>query len=145
MKCRLFIYNEDNNHVNKNELFIEEKDIQLKGQCSIINPTIIFKADGFLPNFNYLEIPDFNRKYFITDMVYDGNVVEVSCHCDVLSSFFHEIRNNVYLIERQEFKYNSYIVDNELLTRCDKRIYTENIGQCGGISNNYYLCTTGGE
>lgn len=144
MRCNLYISTEDNDHTDKKALLIGTKEIQLKDGCGIVDPVIILKAKDFLPQTNYVGLPHFGRLYFVRDVVFDGNFVEISCHCDVLGSFYPAIKNSVFLVERQEFKSSPYLIDNELITRCDKRITQIPLGACGGVSGHYYLVVSGG-
>ena len=86
---------------------------ELKEGTSIINPTILVEnLPSTLASYNYMEIPSFNRCYFINDMVSTRNsLVEISCHVDVLSSFASQIRGNEAIIKRQENNWNLYLND----------------------------------
>ena len=76
----------------------------LKDSTSIINPTIRFEfVDYGIVNCNYAYIPNFFRYYFIRDIVnVSRNLWEVSMHCDVLSSFWSEIKTNSAILNRVE-------------------------------------------
>ena len=88
----------------------------LKAETSITNPVIIIEADlATLKNANYLTVESFGRSYFINDITsYRNNLVEISCHVDVLSSFKSQIRANKGIVFRQENDWNLYLNDGVL-------------------------------
>lgn len=87
---------------------------ELKEDTSIISP--IIKLDCNLTDIvscNYLSIPTFKRSYFINNIKSINNrLVEISCHCDVLSSFSSQILDNTAIIRRQENLWNLYLNDS---------------------------------
>ena len=79
---------------------------------SITKPSIIFVLDTTVFSANYLYIPQFNRYYFITDVVnISANKWQIQARVDVLTSFKSAIRENTAIIERQENEYNLYLDD----------------------------------
>ena len=79
---------------------------------SITKPSIMFDLDTAVFSANYLYIPQFNRYYFITDVVnVSANKWQIQARVDVLTSFKSAIRENTAIIERQENKYNLYLDD----------------------------------
>ena len=86
---------------------------ELKEGTSIIDPTVIVEAlPSTLAIYNYMEIPLFQRKYFINDMVSIKNsLIEIRAHVDVLSSFAGQIRSNEGIIRKQENEWNLYLND----------------------------------
>ncbi len=85
----------------------------LKAETSIVDPVIIIEADvATLNRANYMEIESFGRFYFITNIKSIRNgLVEISAHCDVLSSFKTAIRGNSGIIAKQENAWNLYLND----------------------------------
>lgn len=79
---------------------------------SITKPNIMFDLDTAVFSANYLYIPQFNRYYFITDVVnVSANKWQIQARVDVLTSFKSAIRENTAIIERQENEYNLYLDD----------------------------------
>ena len=106
------------NNSEKNKLDKDITDIitlsgVLKNETSIINPVILIEGDiSSFTNCNYMTIPVFGRKYFITNIrSIRNNLFEVSAHVDVLSSFATQIRSNTAIIHRQENRWNLYLND----------------------------------
>ena len=90
----------------------------LRDECDIINPVI--SIVGMKPNdtFNYCHIPEFSRYYFITNKkVITTSVVEISLHEDVLQTWSKYILQQEGVVLRNEFEYDSMLVDNIVLTK----------------------------
>lgn len=97
----------------------------LRNASSVINPTFTIAATNNLSNYNYCEIPDFGRKYFITNIVVGpNNMWTISTHVDVLSTYEKYIRKQTAVIARQEWLYNLYLNDDRLLVDVDRDIMT---------------------
>lgn len=63
----------------------------LRGESSVINPNILIEIDN-PSQYNYCFIPEFNRYYFISDMVsVRSNLWRLQCVVDVLMSFQEQI------------------------------------------------------
>lgn len=105
--------NSENININKDISNILTLSGTLKNQTSIINPSIIIEANlADITTCNYLTIPSFNRSYFITNIEsLRNNLVEISAHVDVISSFKNEILANTAIVKRQENNWNLYIDD----------------------------------
>ena len=94
---------------------------ELREDSSITDPAIVFTFSG-VPNFNYFDIPDFSRKYFVTDLTSVGNSLWlVEGHCDVLSSFWNEIKECECIIGRCASNRNPLLIDNKLLVTARSR------------------------
>ena len=66
-----------------------------------------------------MEIPVFNRKYFITDIQSIGSDRwEVSAHVDVLDTYASAIKSNSAVIRRQENVYNLYLLLGSTINIC---------------------------
>ena len=88
----------------------------LREGTSIIDPVIKIECNlANVRNCNYLTIDAFNRSYFVKDIVsVNSNIVEFSCHVDVLSTYANEIRRNRGIVKRQENLWNLYLNDGSL-------------------------------
>lgn len=89
----------------------------LKTACDVVNPVItITDTDANILRVNYVNIREFNRFYFVTNIVSVRNGVwELSLHCDVLMSFSEHIINNTKgVIIRNEFDSNNLLPDNNI-------------------------------
>ena len=98
----------------------------LRSDASIVDPVITIAGDlATLAGANYMTIEAFGRSYFITGMrsIRTG-LVEVSGHCDVLSSFKTAIRQNHAIVRRQENNWNLYLNDGSLRVYQNPNVFT---------------------
>ena len=104
--------------VNKEVNTMLELQGTLRDGCSIIDPVVLIEDTvglGQLNVANYMEIPEFGRKYFIGDIVsVRSGLVQISGHVDVLSSFTGDLLLNKGIIFRQENDWNLYLNDGVL-------------------------------
>ena len=117
----------------------------LKNGTSIVDPVILFECDlKKITNCNYMTISEFSRSYFITDMKSIRNgLVEISAHCDVLSSFKDEILTNDAIILRQEYNWNLYVDDGVFTTYQNDEIITKEF-PLGFSTQEFVLAVAGG-
>lgn len=87
----------------------------LHNQSNIVNPSVLCKCNAeSVARCNYMTIPDFGRKYFITDITAVSNdLCIVSGHCDVLSTYASQIRSNTAVVARSatDGNWNLYLTD----------------------------------
>lgn len=87
----------------------------LKNESNVVNPSILISTSASsVARCNYMTIPDFGRKYFITDITaVAANLCIVSGHCDVLSTYKEGIRSNTAVIARSaaEGNWNLLLTD----------------------------------
>lgn len=116
----------------------------LKEETSIIDPTILVDANLVtLKSANYLTVEAFGRSYFINDITsYRNNLVEISCHVDVLSSFKTQIRANKGIVFRQENNWNLYLNDGVLEVYQNPIVTTHEFPN-GFDSESYVLALAG--
>jgi hypothetical protein len=144
----------DNVHLNiyltKSEATALDKTLEekieltgtLRDASNVLNPSIEIQASATtIANRNYFEIPEFGRKYFITEITSTGyGRVIISGHVDVLSTYKNDIRKLKAVIARQENRYNLYIDDN--LFKVDSRtiIQTKDFSGGGTFASNPGIC-----
>lgn len=99
----------------------------LRDKTSIINPVIIVEADlSILSRCNYMTIDSFNRKYFINDITsVNTDLVEISAHVDVLTTYANDIRRNNAIIRKQANDYNLYLNDDSLKVYQNPKVITK--------------------
>lgn len=100
-----------------------------KEDTSIINPSFIVKVSSSststydFNDCNYCRIAEFNRYYFIKDIVsITQGTYRINCHVDVLQSYNNTIRGKEIIAARHETIYNANQRD----------------GMIGTISGHYY-------
>lgn len=117
----------------------------LKEETSIINPVVLMELEN-PALYNYAYIPEFNRYYFITDMVAVRNGLwRLSMHVDVLESFKTSLMNvDVILSDSEIVGADNYL--SGVVWRSKVKEKTDIISFPGGLSDTGYfiLITAGG-
>ena len=117
----------------------------VKEPSSIIDPTILIQANlSQLSGFNYCEIPEFRRCYYITNIKTATNdTCSLSLHVDVLMSFRDQLMSCGGYVDRQENVVSVMITDPERLRQINPAISTipfNTPAESGGYT--YCLMTT---
>lgn len=145
------------NKIGKTIKTVKELTGTLRDGTSIINPVIQFRINDIadLKTCNYMTIPAFRRKYFVTDIKsVRNNIVEISAHVDVLETYgipwgdekISKLDANTAIIARssQSDLYNAYLDDNLLATYQDSYVVSYNFPQkFSKDDNNLILCVAG--
>ena len=85
----------------------------LKDPTSVVNPTIVIQTTGnAFPDYNYAYIATFGRYYFISDIVSDGELWEISMETDILATYRTEISGSSLYLLRCSDAYDGDIIDN---------------------------------
>lgn len=120
-------------------------DVDFKSESSVFEPIIIIGTTYDLSQYNYAEIADFGRKYFINDIkVLRTNLYEIHLHVDVLSTYESEIRNLTAVVKRQENNFNLYLDDSEFKVYNNSLIQTNKFSNSGFTKNLQYVLVTAG-
>lgn len=130
---------------------------RLKAPSSVMNPTLMFDRENVGNNYNYAYIPEFDRYYFVTNIVYSGALVEYDLRCDVLASFKATIGASTQYVLRSASRFNGNIIDNRYPLTCEythDRKYVQDpyaasmtsggvysVGVIGSGITQYYLMT----
>lgn len=85
---------------------------RLKAPSSVMTPVLMFDRENLDHEYNYVYIADFNRYYWVTDVVYAGALIEYRCRIDVLASYKTAIGNSTQYVLRSSSRFNGDIVDN---------------------------------
>lgn len=109
------------NKMTKTVYDVVSVDGVLKDGTSIISPVIIIQGDlQQIAPVNYMTIESFNRKYFVNDIVaISNNLIQISAHVDVLSTYADAIKSNYAVVKRQANNNNLYLNDGSLVTYQD--------------------------
>lgn len=127
---------------NKKKEQIAKLNCELKLPVNIETPTIIIK--GNYHECNYVYIPYFKRFYFVNKVTgICDDLVQFDCVSDVLSS--NDITQLTALVERQEFKRNTKLIDNELLIQSNNNFICRTVGAPVISDYTIYITTCGGE
>lgn len=165
MKLILYNNYSENNKLDKNIVKIIELNGTLREASSIINPSILIELnpstlneyvvynsnkyvnyngikitwESFIYDYvlsaNYGYIPEFNRYYFISDIIsIRNNIWRLNMHVDVLMSYAKEIKKLKALIKRNEFDFNKLIVDDLVNYQYDKDIKYYDVNNIGAVT-----------
>ena len=85
----------------------------LKTETSIIDPVIIVEGTlSDLKTCNYCTISEFGRSYFVNNIKsIRNNLIELTCHVDVVSTYKSQIRSQFAIVRKQENNWNLYLND----------------------------------
>ena len=86
---------------------------ELRDECDILNPVLTIEGLNPDTTFNYCYIPDFKRYYYITESsVVRTGLIEFVLHVDVLQSWSSQILEQEGVILRNEYEYDSMLIDD---------------------------------
>lgn len=147
MLVNFYSCSDDMRKVNKQLNAIKESlECKIKDECSLEAPYLLLHKSSLtnISRTNYCYIGDFGRYYYIKNInTLKGQLIEVSCICDVLMSFRNEIRALSGMILRQESITNPFIVDEKLPVRTNRIISYKYVGDLGN-SNGIALTVNAG-
>lgn len=150
MQISLFTCNAEHNRVNKNA-FLSNRfvlDGTIKKATSTLNLIIeVEKSNPVKYDYNYMYIAEFDRYYFIDDIVnVSNNRWQIHASVDVLMSFMNDILQTTAIIEKTETETNAnmYLDDGSFVM--DTRKYNEVVEFPSGLNENgsYILICAGG-
>lgn len=88
-------------------------NVEFIENSSIINPRLKLSTGTDALKANYLYLKDFNRYYFIDNMIVENGYIIVECSVDVLMSFQKELIECQVVLDRNSSNYDLYLPDNE--------------------------------
>lgn len=149
MQVKLYNNGSEPNEINKALTLIDTvSNAVIKGDISYEAPTLKLAYDGNVTDsINYMYIPEFNRCYFITDIVnLTGGRYEVRGKVDVLESFKASVLALSTIIDKQEgaSQINMYLDDGSYMVE-NKEFNTAITFPSGfNTTGEYILITAGG-
>lgn len=134
--------------INKDITIIDDVLATIKGALSVENPVLIlqYKSD-IQSNVNYVYIPEYNRYYFVTDIInLTGGRYEIHCKVDVLMSFKDYILNLSCIVDKQSSKDNAnmYLDDGSFVVQSKEFVNTINFPRGFNDNGEFILITAGG-
>lgn len=129
-------------------------DLPLSGdfreEQSILTPEFTVESSSNLSMYNYCEIPEFNRKYFMKVIAVQKNIWKLTLEVDVRSTYADGIKASKAFVKRTQDsdKINYFINDGALYTE-QREVITyhdfmkNNVKATFGTSS-YYLLVAGG-
>lgn len=145
MEIKLYNTTSEKNRLDKTLTTVATLNGVLKSDSSIINPVIMIERNA-PTGFNYVKITDFNRYYFVNDIVVNRNkLMTISLNIDVLMSYKDEIKTQNIIIDKSTSDYDLYLRDENLKTNVKTKTDIKQFPS--GLSSNgtFILITAGGE
>lgn len=117
----------------------------LKDETSIINPVILIQADN-VSGYNYAYIKEFDRYYFIDDIVsVRTGLWKIKLSVDVLESFQTEIKNLSVILKNTEITgATNYMIGDVWKTNVKETTNIMNFPNGLSDSGEFILITAGG-
>ena len=117
LKLRLYKFDKRPNSTKKPAGTDTYKEVEftMKASCSVTNPILNLNLSGNdALGYNYMYIPDFDRYYFIDDIVYSGGIWswDVYAHVDVLATWKADIKSSTQYLARSVGNANGNLIDN---------------------------------
>ena len=117
----------------------------LKDATSILRPVIRIRTSEVITTYNYMYISEFERYYFIDDIVSINNGLwEISGHVDVLETFKNGILGQTAVIKRQQNKFNTYLNDPEWKVYADENVVAYKFNSSGFSKSLKYVLAVAG-
>ena len=146
MNISLYKTNSEKNVVYKtltNE--VSFADVTFKNPTELLNPVITLSTVIDVESYNYCYIPEFNRYYYISNIVSVVNGLwSLNLSVDVLMSFKQHFSKFDVILRRSQTVYNKYINDGEIVTAADNIISTVKFPQTPLNKQMYFILTTVG-
>ena len=137
----------ENNIINKSIQDVDTASCIIKGPLSVENPVLILDYDSDLQDINYIRIPEFNRCYYITDIVnLTGHRYQITCKTDVLESFKNDILALAVIIDKQQnvTETNLFLDDGSFISENKEFNTVLNFPSGFNADGEYILITAGG-
>lgn len=116
-------------YTNKSKRTMTQKELTnetsyngtLRESCDVIDPIIQIEVNEFPFTLNYARIDDFNRYYFVTNVIsVRQGLWEIRLHVDVLMTYWDSYKYAPAVISRSETLRVNDLVDNRLWATKDK-------------------------
>lgn len=120
--------------------------VTMKGETSLTDPVLIINDTiANLKDCNYIWIGGFQRYYFIENIrSIRSNIVEVTCHVDVLNSFRDEIKEQSAIVEKSAKLFNTLVNDGSIKVYQDRYIMNYGFLNQSFSDFHYVLALAGG-
>ena len=147
MIIKLYENTSNEREVNKSLSELETVEAYLLEGCSIQSPIVRLELSHSIATAtNYIYIPEFKRYYYVKDITsYNNYMYMLTLDCDPLMSFKDYIYKQKALIARQEFKYDTSLLDSDLKVSSKPYVITKKFPSGFKNAYTYVLVTTGGD
>lgn len=144
MDITFYINNSEKNKISKNLTNNTHISGTLRNETGVMNPVILIHSVN-PTKFNYVYIPEFNRYYFITDMVsIRTDIWQIKLHVDVLMSFKNSLKNVKVILNDSEVEgADNYLTGEQWVTNVKDTTNIVNFPN-GLLDNGEYILITAG-
>ena len=140
MKVDFYKMTSSNNTINKIKKKQITLDCQVYNDCDVVNPFLILNINDVVFSCNYIYIEKFKRFYFINDItISEGNKIVITCHVDVLDTYWSSFKDLPLNIIRNSNVYNLYMKDP--LFQCTERTHKQ-VALCAVPAGGFPFLTT---
>ena len=145
----MYQFNKKINSTRKPTAAGDSFSCEMKESSSILFPVVEIRtgnSNSIIPLYNYAYISEFNRYYWIDDIVYDMGYWTKSLHCDALASFRKEILNTKQYVIRAYSEQDNTIADSLYLTKAGTsldEVDWESYQGIAGDANKVYVNANG--
>jgi len=145
-QVKLYKNSSGDHHLNKAITYIADVDCEIKNPEDKETPEVFIAASDAYFGVNYIEIPAFNRFYYVTPHTGRGQTITYKCQSDVLMSFKTGIRNAPAVISRNPWHWDLYVHDPKMPVevRTASAVIKFPGTHFNGQNNCYILTTLGG-
>lgn len=144
MTIKTYKYSSPNNYINKELTGETTYTGTLRDESSVLDPAFEIETSSNLANVNYCWIEEFNRYYYITNVVsVTDKLWRIYCHVDVLMTYKPIILEHEATIARQQGLYNLYINDGSTFKVTQKRKVQQKEFPSGFTTDSYVLILAG--
>lgn len=137
----------ENNIINKSIIDVDNITAVIKGPISVETPVLLLQYDSSLQDINYFKIPEFDRSYYITDVVdLTGGRYQITGKSDVLESFKNAILGLTAVIDKQQGagQSNVFLDDGSFVAESKEFNTVLNFPSGFNSEGEYILITAGG-
>lgn len=163
MTIQLLNCGSDPRVINKTYSLIAETTATPFGEITIVDPILRIRRQNELSGINYIYVPEWLRYYFVNDIrIISGDIMELSCHIDVLNSFKSAILDSECICIRSErtdvnprtvyTQNGTYINDTQrpIYPYVEQTAYAFsagdfNLSSASNLSRNFVLNVSGGD
>ena len=144
MQIILYQNKSEKNKINKDLTQVEVLTGNLRNDTSLQKPSIRIERND-PTGFNYCYIPQFNRYYFVDDVIINrNNILTLTLSVDVLESFKTQILAQSAIINKNTTDNNKYLNDENWLTTVKRKTDIVNFSNGFLESGEFILITAGG-
>lgn len=124
LTATFYINESDNRVVTKTITQKKQLDVVFKETDDLKRPVLELAYDTDLEGSNYCYLNGYY--YYITDMQYSQQRLQLQLHADLLMTYATQIKNLTAIVSRQENKYYPYLHDDRLPIKAFQEITTIN-------------------